>query len=312
MQRNTVNMISTICFTILLGLTGCGGGGGGVSSDEISVVYKGVTTQATVDQSNASALSVDAMENAQGSSDLSGVLGKTVPGQRNSVSALELAKVVETLIQQSVAGKVAGKSVASLGSRNIDGASGSARVSVSSINPLKNSVSGSVEFNSYKNDDDSPVVNGTVSFDGTVDTSGSIKHVDMTLISVTAVSETESITLFGTISIYDDSEKIIINLVETNNVTRTTRWMKDFIFTLSGTSMTVSGTYYDHTHGWVTVSTVTPLTVSDYGDTPMSGRLLFTGSNSTNARLTYSINYSDGYMLEVNSASSGSYTIIHQ
>jgi hypothetical protein len=313
MKGKSVNMILAVCFTILLGLTGCGGGGGGVSSEEIRANYKGATTQATVTQSNASVLSVDAMDDAQGSSDISGVLGKTVALQGNSFSALDLATVLEPLIQQSVAGKFVGKSVASIAERTVIGSGGgSANISVSSVDPIKGSVSGSVRFSFYKEDTDSPEVNGTVSFNGSVGTSGSIKQVDMTLKNVT-VSGTESVTLFGTISIYNDSQKITLSLVETDNATSRTKWMKDFIFTLSGTSMTVAGTYFDHTHGWVTVSTVPPsLTVSDYGDTPTGGQLLFTGSKNTNARLTYGIIYSDGYLLEVDLTGTGSYTLIDQ
>ena len=314
MQRNAVKMMATVYFTMLLGLTGCGGGGGGgASADEISASYKGATTQAIVTESNAAALSVDAMGDAQGSSDISGVLGKTVPGQVNSVAALELATVVTTMIEQSTAAKTVGKSAASIIEEKVDGAGGgTANISVSSVDPIKSTVSGSVKFYSYKEDADSPAVTGTVLFDGTVNTSGSIKHVDMSLKNVTAVSGTESVTLFGTISIFDDSEKITLNLVETDNATGKTNWMKDFSFTLSGTAMTVAGTYYDHKEGWVTVSTVPPsLTVSDYGATPTGGQLLFTGANSSNARLTYG-NYSEGYLLEVYSAGTGSYTIIHQ
>lgn len=313
MKRNAVRAMATVYLTMLLGLTGCGGGGGGgVSSDDINTSYKGVTTQATVTQSNASALSVDAMDNVQGTSDISGVLGKSVSGHGNYVSALELAKVVEIMIAQSSSGKLVGKSVASLMSRNVDGYSGSASVSVSNINPLNGSFTGSVKFNSYRKDSDSPVITGTVTFDGTVNTSGSIKNIDMSLKSLTAVSGTESVTMIGTISISDDSDKVIINLVETNNATSKTNWMKDIIFTLSGTSMTVAGTYYSHLYGWVTISTLTPLTVSDYADTPTGGQLLFTGSNSTKARLTYGLTFYEGYMLEVDSAGSGIYTIIHQ
>lgn len=313
MKKNTVNALATVYFSMLLGLSGCGGGGGGgVSSDDISTSYKGVTTQATVTPSNAAALSVDAMDNAQGSSDISGVLGKTVSGQGNSISALELTKVVETMIEKSVSGKIVGKSAASLISRTVDGYSGSASVSVSSINPLNGSVSGSVKFYSYRKDTDSPVVSGTVTFDGTVNTSGSIKSIDMSLQNVTAVSGTEAVTMLGTIAIADDSDKITINLVETNNATSKTNWMKNIIFTLSGTAMTISGTYYNHTYGWVTISTLTPLTVSNYEDTPTGGQLLFTGASSTKARLTYGVNFYEGYMLEVDSAGSGIYTIIHQ
>ena len=103
------------------------------------------------------------------------------------------------------------------------------------------------------------------------------------------------------------TKSLIMSVVLLDSADNRTYWLKDYTATLAGDTMSISGTYYDHDHGYVVISTVTPLTVSEYSSTPTAGQLLFTGSNGTKARLTYT---SSGYILEVDAGGNDTYVVV--
>ena len=103
------------------------------------------------------------------------------------------------------------------------------------------------------------------------------------------------------------SETVTMSMLITNNTTGRTYWLKDYLLNLSGDMLTISGTYYHPTHGYVVMSTITPLTVTGIDATPTSGELLFAGSNGTKARLTFT---SVGYTIEVDAAGSGTFVTL--
>jgi hypothetical protein len=88
----------------------------------------------------------------------------------------------------------------------------------------------------------------------------------------------------------------------------------DFTLTLSGSSLTVSGTYFDPVLGYVVLSTITPLTVTTIDATPTSGQLLFSGNGGTKVRLTFfSIGRNSGGgnpTVEADTAGNGNYVVI--
>jgi hypothetical protein len=120
------------------------------------------------------------------------------------------------------------------------------------------------------------------------------------------VQGTDSFILNGSMSssITGSTKNLSMSVVIIKGADNSTYWHKDFSLALTGNSMTVSGTYYDYVHGYVVISTVTPLTVSSYSTKPTSGQLLFTGSNGTKARLTYT---NSGHILEVDAAGNNTY-----
>ena len=95
-------------------------------------------------------------------------------------------------------------------------------------------------------------------------------------------------------------------MVLLDSSTGKTYWVKDYTYTLTGSSLTISGTYYDPDYGYVTVTTVTPLQVASTDAWPTAGVLLFTGANGSRARLTFT---STGYTVEVDTGS-GFYTTV--
>ena len=302
------NVMVGLLLAVVIGMAGCGGGSG--SGGDVSTSYKGSTIQATVTASNAKAVSVDAVQGAQNASAV-GVLGKSATDiPETSPQMLSIVKILEnSVILISPKSSVA-KTVAETVQQTIYGYSGSFSFTINGNNST-GSFSGSLTFNNYQDYSGSPRISGNASFSGVANTSTSeITSINMSLNNLQGVlGGAQSFTLNGSIatSSAGNTKTLNISIVNLDNTNNKTYWVKDFNLALTGNRMTISGTYYDHVHGYVVVSTITPLTVSTYSGEPTSGQLLFTGRNGTKARLTYT--YS-GYTLEVDASGNNIYVVI--
>lgn len=308
MRSNAVKVMMGLFIVVVFGMAGCGGGGGGGGTD-VSSSYKGNTTQATVTASNAKALSVDVVQGAQNVANV-GVLGKSVADKPEASPQIQsIAKIFEESITRVSPKTVVAKTVAEAVQGTEYGYSGSYSYNANG-NQSTGAISGTITFNSYKESSYSPTISGNVSFSGVANTStGDMISANMSFSNVTVVSGSQSSTVNGSISISITgiTNTLNISAVRLDNLNFNTYWVKDFSFVLTGDTMSISGTYYDHVYGYVVVNTVTPLTVSAYSSTPTSGRLLFTGSNGTKAQLTYT--YS-GHTLEVDATGNNTYVAI--
>jgi len=291
-------------------ITGCGGGGGGgvypVNTGEASLSYNGVTTQATVTESNKQALSYNAYQAGLVGSALASI-GKVVaetPASTTSVTPLpqSLYRVLEDAIlgaaleNQKSAPRLVGKVVTESGT--IPGPNGgSAKYSISA-DDVTGSFTGTIEFNNYQ--DIGTTLSGSANFSGVINLSnGQLTSFSLSMVSLHAIEAGTAVTLAGTITKSPSgADKIItISLVIRYDSTGVTYWVKDynFIVKTDGT-MTLTGRYYDPVYGYVDITTVTPLTISAFDAMPTAGVLLFTGSNGTSARLTFT---SNGYNIVV-------------
>ncbi len=307
MRCNVIKVMMGYIVAMSFGLAGCGGGGG--SSSIISSSYKGTTTQATVTTSNAKAVSVDAIQGAQNVASV-GVLGKSVAEiHESSPQILTIAKILEVSVSRVSPKAVVAKTVAATVQQTVYGHSGSFSFTING-NDSTGAFSGTITFNSYEENSYAPIISGNVSFIGVVNTSTStITSVDMSMSNLQGVIGSDSYTLNGSIALSSNgiTKTLNISAVRLDNTNNNTYWTKDFSFVLTGNRLTIKGTYYDHVHGYVVVTTVTPLTVLTYSSTPTSGQLLFTGSNGTKARLTYKFS---GYTLDVDVSGNNTYVLI--
>ncbi len=143
---------------------------------------------------------------------------------------------------------------------------------------------------------------GSVSFSGLYDqaTEGFTNFV-ITINSFTVTEGGYSASVYGTVSLSSTSteDTIKMSLVLKNDTNGKTYWVRDFVYTETYTGlMYQTGTFYDPFHGYVTITTVEPMTVAMEGDSPIDGQLLFSGANGTKALLTFT---ATGYILEVDS-----------
>lgn len=299
-------------------LAGCGSG----SNASLNVGYSGSTSQAVVASSNAKALSADAYSGAQLSSAVSGV-GKAVV---DSGAQPDLLQQTAGILEQSVlaaagASKSTAKVAAAVVQNTVSGYSGSYTYSVSN-NLASGASSGTLSFSQYRATNTSAILSGVIDFAGTYvfatlypDSGGGPLPctLSINMNNLTATNGGRSFTLTGSLaynvsSFYPDLNKTVtMSVVITDTNTGRTYWAKDITYTLTGSSLTVTGSYYDPIHGYVVISTTTPLTVTNVDAAPLSGQLLFTGKNGTKARLTFT---GGGNIVEVDAAGNGTYVVV--
>lgn len=298
-----------LMFAALSMVAGCGGGGGSSSGGS---GYTGVTTQAVVTSSNAKALSADAYTGGQLSASASG-MAKDATGGGGEAALLQQAS---TILKNSVA-TVVGSShpVAKVVAATVQdtrtdyGYSGSITSSIT-YDQASGAFSGSITFSQYRDVSTSPMLSGSISFSGMYSqANGSFTSLTISIGGLTGIADGRSFGLAGSVSYgtVGASETVSMSVVLTDMLSGRTYWVKDYALVLTGTSLTLSGTYYDPVHGYVVISTVTPLTVATVDALPTSGQLLFSGSNGTRARLTFT---ASGYVVEVDATGTGTYVVV--
>jgi hypothetical protein len=288
-------------------LAGCGGGGGSTSG---GVAYNGVTTQAVVTTTNAKALSIDTLTGSQASSAPSSGVAKETAGSGQASLLGDGAALLQSVTAISPAATTAAKAVAITAQNTVYGYSGSYSFTIS-YDPVSGACSGTMTYTQYKATSTSTTMSGTTTYTGVFNqTSGTFTSLAMTLSGVTVNDGTKSRSLNGSESYSNVGgvESITVSNLITDNVSGRTYWAKDITLTLTGTSLTIAGTYYDPIYGYVVISTVTPLTVTSIDDTtPTAGQLLFTGANNTKARLTFT---ASSYTVEADTAGNGTYVVV--
>ncbi len=297
-------------FPILAGLTllaGCGGGGSGSTP----AAYTGVTTQATVTTSNAKALSEDAYSGSQVSSAVSGLAKEATIGSGQQALLQEVATILENSATTIVGGsKSSAKAVDASAQATINGYSGSFTYSIN-YDQTAGSFSGTVSFSQYRETSTSATISGTIGFSGVYNqAAGTFSSLSITMSNMTGSSGGgRTFAMDGSMaySTAGTTKTVTMTVVLTDSASGRTYWIKNFTLTLVGNSLTVTGTYYDPVHGYVVISTVTPLTVATMDATPTSGQLLFTGSNGTKARLTFT---SGGHTVEADTAGNGTFVVV--
>lgn len=293
-------------------LAGCGGGGAGVADPaaNLPAAYTGNKAPATVTTANAKALSVDVYNFSQDAASLN-VLGKAVAGNgAQSSLLLQAVRILdETVSKAGAVSKSESKVVAlTVTSPPIYGYSGSYSYSIS-VDTNSGSTSGTLYFTQYKADSSSVAINGTVTFSGVFNqTTGVFSSFSMSMTSMAVTDGTANITLSGklTASINGSTKTTTMTLAVTDS--NSTIVLKDYTLQLyNNSSLTVTGTYFDPVNGYVVISTLTPLIVSDLSATPTAGVLLFTGSNGTKARLTFT---TGGYIVYADTVGNGTFILV--
>ena len=299
-------------FAILAGIwlvAGCGGGGG--SSTPVSDSgYTGVTTQAVVTSSNAKALSADAYSGGQMSASSVG-LAKIAAGGEAALLTPTAKALTDSVAQIFAASRPLAKSVAATAAiqETIAGYGGSMSYTIN-LDLLTGAFSGTITFNQFQETATSPIINGPIAFSGVYNqATSSFSSMSISISSLSATNGGKSFTLSGSESFSKSgtTETLTLSVVITNNLTGLTYWAKDYVLTVTGASLTLTGAYYDPVHGYVVISTITPLTVSTTDAKPTAGQLLFTGASGTRARLTFT---SSGYVVEVDTTGSGTFVTV--
>lgn len=312
-----VSWLESSFVMLFLMLTACGGGGGGGSvAAPAAVTYSGATTQAVVTTTNARALSVDAYQGGQTGSTISPMGIAVESGATEPASAprlLALGKTLKGAVTQLFhAGAPGLPAVAgAIATVTVPGPGGGSLTYTIYVNEVTYAFSGTISFNAYKGELNGPAISGVVTFSGVYNpASETFSSFTISFPSLSVAEGGGTFTACGnvTLTVAGGTETTVISLVLQNSATGKTYWVKDYTYTLNGLGeLTLTGTYYDPVHGYVSISTLTPLQVATPDAWPTAGVLLFSGANGSKARLTFT---ATGYSIEVDLTGSGVFTTV--
>ncbi len=284
----------------LMTIVGTGGGdgdGGGASSE---ITYTGLTTQATISESNAEDLLIGAYEG--------GRIGTAVgidaiqTGESAHIGCpcmLKVSRILEgSLRKVDLASRSGGTFIGAIYTVEdtvFGDCGGSASYSIS-VDNQTGDFNGSFNFDSYC--DDGVTINGGVSFSGQIDVdTDELLIFTFSFNSLTCSTGSDSFTLNGSISwdVTGSPATVTMNMYLRDNITNKVYWVQNY--TIDATEgagyvdVDVSGRYYDPDYGYITITTSPPLRIYDNDDYPSEGILVITGNTGsegghTRARLT--------------------------
>ena len=308
---STLKLILPILF--LIGCSGGGGsssdssGGGGTTPPPSTIAYVGLTTPATITESNSEdmvfrsllgvetggyfALSAESQDK-QFQSKQSG----TVPNHPNVIDLPLVLKSTSKNISFNVPKRYplsAAVSAVRTSTEVINGNCGGTATYTLNINDATGTYNGTFIFSQYC--EDNIVISGDTNINGTVNLT------TLAILTVTYVFENLTVDDFiykGDVFVNDSvtPQIITLDLLAKDSVSNMVYWAKDYSLIMTEINATdieidVTGTYYDPDQGYVTVSTPEPLLVSTEG-WPILGILLCLGDKNTKAKLTAINNYS--------------------
>ena len=309
---NALHRLKPFFLGICLTLAACGGGGDDTTQ---AVTYSGAITRATVSSTNAKALSVDAYEGGQVGSSL-GVLGVATESSPTATETARLQRLGTTLtgcVRRVVSAPSATGGATLTGAsvqNDVTGAYGGSMHYTINADESTGAFSGTMTFSSFRDTASSGSMTGSVSFTGVLNLSTrNFSQFNVTISSLAVTESGQTYTAGGTLSlkVSGSTETMTMSLVLQESATGYSCWAKDYTYTLSSGTLTLSGTYYDSVHGYVTVTTLTPLTVATADAWPTAGQLLFTGASGTKARLTFT---ATSYTVEVDQYATGVYVVV--
>lgn len=294
-------------------LTGCGGGGGD-SAKSGGVVdpapsFKGVTTQATATETNAESLAMGAF----GGGSIAAAIGSVSKsadsesaGALNNRPVLQLVQLLKqtirrmdfpqkaALLRKATQTKSTGKTVARPNNYQIFGDNGGTATYVMEVNDTTGSFFGTVTYQGFTSN--GLIVDGSTEVLGTFDINRQqLSRLTLSFRSLSLKYDSSSIYLTGTLSwgfnLAASSETLSMNMVLADRATSKTYWFNNYemvtAYTGNTKTQTLTGRFYDHDHGYVDLTTRTPL-VFTYGyQWPSEGSLNFGAKLSTWVRLNF-------------------------
>ncbi|MBU5637579.1 hypothetical protein KOM00_12655 [Geomonas sp. Red69] len=312
MIKKLANVITLVM--ALTALAGCGGGGGETSG------YSGKTAPTALTVGNATVMSLDVVDGLDSVSALGGIAKRAASSPEDSIRIRSLSDALEKSVAAMAQKPALAKTVAEATSGTQYGYSGSFTYA-GTLDTTTGKIVATFTYNAYQASADSVIISGSVSVSGTVLAlrGGGVQQLNI-VISSLQIAEPGGrygsdagvlVTVKGRMSIVNDVDKTItLSMVFTDGASGKTYWYKDFSTVVSYSTTTIQGTFYHPDYGYVTLTTLTPLSnaTNTYGD-PVSGQLLFTGGNGSQVRLTYT-GTGVGYLLELDATGTGIYTAL--
>ena len=279
--------------------TGGGGGGGGSGG----IVYTGLTSQATLGDGNAEALSTGAYLGGSVAS-VMGSVAVVRPSEIGRPRTLTASRALEDAIRLiDPSSTSAGASFGATGSGSLPGNCGGEAFYNITYDDVSGAFSGTINFVGYC--EYGVTLNGFAPFSGTLDPgTGQFKEFTISFTLVNVIEGSDSFAMQGSISYTFQPASVDVNMemLLRDNSTMAVFWINNYNMTLpvqpGYVEFTISGRFYDPAYGYVDVSTPTPFCINHGELYPFQGVLIIAGSGGTKARLTASPP-SPAYLYEV-------------
>jgi len=278
-------------------------GGGGDGGAPAGIVYTGLTSQATLDDTNAEALATGAYLGGSVAS-VMGSVAVVRPSEIGRPRTLTASRALEDAIRRiDPSSTSAGASFGATGSGSLPGNCGGEAFYNITYDDVKGAFSGTINFLGYC--EYGVTLNGFTPFSGTLDPgTGQFKEFTISFTLVTVSEGSDSFAMQGYISYTYQPPPTSVNmdLLLRDNSTMAVFWMNNYTMPLNVqpgyVEFTISGRFYDPAYGYVDVSTFTPFHINDGELYPSQGVLIILGSGVTKARLT-ALPPSPAYLYEV-------------
>ncbi len=272
------------------------GGCGDDSAGPASLSYTGLTSQSSIDSNNASEMSANSYKGLGGTDmNIVGAVQSGGSGSSGESRLLTLATVLnDALVRLDPAAQSQAMALGATLSVNdsLPGDCGGSMSFSITADDSTGAFSGSLSFNAYCTTDTSgnTTISGSLTFSGVIDlNTQAFSAANMTFSYITITEGSETIAFSGT-AVFTSTNVVFTDVkIKLSNADKVYRVVNYSSTTTQGAGyvdVTVSGDFYHPDYGYVTVSTSTPLRVTDGDDNPSSGVLLLTGSGGSQARLT--------------------------
>lgn len=280
--------------------TGCGGGGGG-GSGASGFSYDGITSEAQVGESNARDFVDVAVTGSAGSDALT--MSAAEPAAGDPVPGLDLVMLAATLADAGVSIDASGSLDDGSGnsgaqtaevfqdSSTVPGDCGGQFVINISVDDVTGAFNGTISFQGYN--DCASTINGDASFSGTINLGTFVvESFTLTTSLLTVSTGGESVDLNGSLTInivgFAQSEVVYdVDFRTGGEVFRLENFAVLIDASMAPVSITFAGRVYHPDHGFVTISTNSPVRISLSTGIPHSGELLFTGGGGSTATVTF-------------------------
>ena len=307
--RELASLFLVILVASFLAAYGCGGGGGDGGSP---LEYTGVTTQATVDDTNSEDLTKGAY--AGGSSGMMGLGAVSQSGVSDHPRYLNLAQTLQNAIIQVDVNAPEGIVEAGAIIQASDSFTGDCSTGLGSyvmnFDDQTGEFTGTLSFNGYCSE--GVTLSGSATFSGTFDdVNGEFSVFTVSIASLTVSSAGDSFTTSGTISFSFQTSPTTMtaDLLMRDNTTLEVFWVYNYSITtvdgLNYEEISFTGRFYHPNYGYVSISTPTPIRIYDGDMWPSQGVLVVSGAGGTGARLTADISFS--YMVEADTDGDGNF-----
>lgn len=284
---------------LVMFLTACGGGGGSSSSSPpASLSYTGSTSPATISVANGSVLASSVLGGSSSTNIMTGVSVSPATHRNMSAYIAEIANAARQAPAHASTGVVpAAGAVVTIPATTVPGTSGGTLTMSGQVDNVIMTGSMTLVFANYSN--------GVMRMSGTVwmsfsawDAANSLpltSTLTFTNVQMTDISSNISNRMDGSflmqLNVGANTETLTVNAIMEESPSGRQAKLQNFVMTntydnvLSPTTVSeaLSGRVFDSQYGYVDVSTVSPMVITNLNTDlyPASGQIVLTGANGT-------------------------------